>query len=600
MFDDAPTSRLIDLKGSIRAPLGRTLFKLVEQPVERVLSVSRINRLYAESRGRYDQVNYFPTVLSVLDIEYELSDEDRQKIPTEGPVVIVANHPFGAIEGVILGDLLTRRRNDVRLMGNHLLARVPELQSWIIPVNPFGGSRATQSNIGPLKACLRWLQGGGALGVFPAGTVSHLRLGGRSISDPPWHASVAALVRHTGATVVPVFFEGRNSMMFQLAGLIHPGLRTALLPHELLRRSHSRLEVRVGRPIGPDKLARYADDATATSYLRFKTHMLKRRSSPVRPRFRPKSTPAASKHEPLADPVPPADLVAEIAGLPASALLHEQGDYQLFVARAPEIPLTMQEIGRLREKTFREVSEGTGRATDLDRYDEHYVHLFMWNRARAELVGSYRMGRVDELLARGGKNALYTSSLFKFKEGFLQRLGPALELGRSFIRAEYQRKPTSLALVWRGIGEYLVRNPRYKVLFGPVSISRDYQNLSRRLMVEFLAQERGDQALAGMVKARKPLKERLAPEERAVFGPLVKDVDDISGLVSEIEEDNKGMPVLLRHYLRLNARLLSFNVDPAFGHCIDGLIVVDLRTTEPKILKRFMGEQGHLRFSAAA
>jgi putative hemolysin len=293
-------------------------------------------------------------------------------------------------------------------------------------------------------------------------------------------------------------------------------------------------------------------------------------------------------------------MIGEIAGLPATALLHEQGDYQLFSARAQQIPAVLREIGRLREKTFREVSEGTGRAADLDRYDEHYVHLFMWNRARAELVGSYRMGHVDELLERGGVGALYTSSLFKFNAGFLQRLGPALEMGRSFIRAEYQRKPTALALVWRGIGEYLVRQPRYKVLFGPVSISRDYQNLSRRLMVEFLARERGDQALAGLVKAKKPVRDRLRPEERAVFGPLVKDVDDISGLVSEIEEDSKGMPVLLRHYLRLNARLLSFNVDPAFGHCIDGLIVVDLRTTEPKILRRFMGDQGHRQFSAAA
>jgi putative hemolysin len=600
MMNEAQAPRLIDLKGAIRGPVRRTLFKFVEQPVEAVLSVSRINRLYAESRGRYDQVNYFPTILDTLDVKYELSDEDREKIPTTGPLVVVANHPFGAIEGVILGDLLTRLRPDARMLGNHLLTRMPELAPWIIPVNPFGGHRATQSNIGPLKACLRWLQGGGALGVFPAGTVSHLRLNARAISDPPWHPSVAALVRHTGATVVPVFFEGRNSLVFQLAGLIHAGLRTALLPHELLRRSHSRLVLRVGRPIGPDKLARYSDDRTATSYLRFKTYMLKRRTSPVRPRFRPPLARSKAAMEPLAEAVPPAELAAEIAGLPPAALLHEQGDYQLFSARAAQIPAMLREIGRLREKTFREVSEGTGRATDLDRYDEQYVHLFMWNRARSELVGSYRMGHVDELLEHGGVGALYTSSLFKFDEGFLQRLGPALELGRSFIRAEYQRKPTSLALVWRGIGEYLVRHPRYKVLFGPVSISRDYQNLSRRLMVEFLARERGDRALSGLVKPKKPVRDRLRPDERAVFGPLVKDVDDISGLVSDIEEDNKGMPVLLRHYLRLNARLLSFNVDPAFGHCIDGLIVVDLRTTEPKILKRFMGEQGHLRFAAAA
>jgi putative hemolysin len=596
-------ARLIDLKEAFRGPVGRTLFRFVEQPVERVLSVSQINQLYLESRDRYDQVNYFPTVLNVLDIDYELSDEDREKIPTEGPLVVVANHPFGAIEGVILGDLLTRRRPDVRLMGNHLLARVPELKSWIIPVNPFGGSHATQSNIAPLKACLRWLQGQGALGMFPAGTVSHLRLDARSISDPPWHSSVAALVRRTGATVVPVFFEGRNSMVFQLAGLIHPGLRTALLPHELLRRKHSRLVVRVGRPIPAEKITRYEDDAAATGYLRFKTHMLRRRSSPVRPRFLPRTQAARAQMEPLAEAVPPEEMAHELAALPAEARLIEQGDYQLYAARAGAIPAVMREIGRLREKTFREVSEGTGRATDSDHYDENYVHLFMWNKARGELVGSYRIGQVDELLD-SGVGALYTSSLFKFKEGFLQRLGPALELGRSFIRAEYQRKPTSLALLWRGIGEYLVRNPRYKVLFGPVSISRDYANLSRRLMVEFLAQERGDRALAGLVRPKKPLKERLGPEEhlalRAVFGPQVKDVDDISGLVSEIEEDNKGMPVLLRHYLRLNARLLCFNVDPAFGNCIDGLIVVDLRTTDPKILKRFMGVEGHMQYASAA
>lgn len=185
MLNEAHTPRLIDLKGAIRGPLGKTLFKLVESPVERVLSVARINRLYAESRGRDDRVNYFSTVLDVLDIEYALSEEDREKIPTAGPLVVVANHPFGAIEGVILGDLLTRRRPDVRLLGNHLLARVPELASWIIPVNPFGGTQATQSNIAPLKACLRWLQKGGSLGAFPAGTVSHLRPFARGIRIRP-------------------------------------------------------------------------------------------------------------------------------------------------------------------------------------------------------------------------------------------------------------------------------------------------------------------------------------------------------------------------------------------------------------------------------
>jgi putative hemolysin len=597
--DESP--RLIDLGRSIESPLGRGLWKLVQSPVGRMLSLSAINRiyvesnrLYAESRSLEGGANYFASLRRVLNVQYSLSDEDLAKIPATGPVVVVANHPFGAIEGVILGEILTRARPDVRLLGNHWLGEIPEMREWLISVDSFGGEEAVRANIAPLKSCVRWLKGGGALGVFPAGTVSHLQVRKAAVSDPPWHPTVAALVRRTGATVVPVFFEGRNSMVFQLAGLIHPALRTALLPKELLRHSNSKVAVRIGRPIGPDKLARYPDDQTLSEYLRWKTYMLRRRESPVRPRFKPR--PAAIEAA-LVAPVPGKLLAAEVERLPGQARLCELGDLQVFITEARQIPAVLREIGRLREVTFRAVGEGTGRACDLDRFDETYLHLFMWNRARNEVVGSYRFGRVDDILAQGGVAGLYTSSLFKFRAGFLERLGPALELGRSFIRAEYQRKATSLALMWRGIGEFLVRNPRYKVLFGPVSISRDYQGLSRRLMIEYLETHHGDQDFSPLVKARNPPRERLDRGERKALA-LVRDPDDVSALVSEIEADNKGMPVLLRHYLRLNARILSFNVDPAFGHCTDGLILVDLRTADPKMLRRFMGEEGHTFYAS--
>jgi putative hemolysin len=598
--------RLIDLRAAIENPVTRRLYGLVELPLEKVLSLETINRLYAQSLSRYDRRNYFPTVLETLNIEYQVSDEDRAKIPAEGPVVVVANHPFGAIDGVILGDILTRARPDVRLLGNQLLAGIPEVRDWIIPVDAFGtGSAAVQHNIGPLKACVRWLRRRGVLATFPSGTVSHFQLRQGRVSDPPWSPNIAALVRRTGATVVPVFFEGRNSVTFQLAGLLHAGLRTALLPHELLKRSNSKVAVRIGRPISPEKSGRFADDATLIEYLRFKTYMLKRRESPVRPRFVPRpevaaTTTATALAAPIIDPVPTGVLAAEVARLPAETRLVEQNDYQLFIAEARQIPAVLREIGRLRELTFRAVSEGTGKSCDVDRFDEYYQHLFMWNRATSEVVGSYRIGRVDEILAdpKLGPGALYTGSLFKFKAGFLERLGPALELGRSFIRPEYQRKPTALALLWRGIGELLVRQPRYKILFGPVSISRDYHSVSRRLMVEWLEKSRRDDTFAPLVKAKNPPRERLDADERRVLDPLIKDIDDLARLVTEIEDDNRGMPVLLKHYLRLNARLLSFNVDPDFGHCIDGLIIVDLRTTEPKILKRFMGEEGHAFYAS--
>jgi putative hemolysin len=575
-----------------------SLWKLVEQPVERLLSLDAMNDIYQRTQ-QVDSLgaSYFASILEVMKISYQVSDEDRQKLPTSGPVLVVANHPFGAAEGVILGDLLTRVRPDARLMGNHLLHRVPELRPWIVPVDPFGGAGAVRNNVGPLKTSLRWLKEGGALGVFPAGAVSHLRVREGRVVDPAWHASVAALARRSGATVVPVFFEGRNSALFHLAGLVHAGLRTALIPSELVKRAHSRVAVRIGRPIGPDKLARHQDDATLISYLRWKTYMLSRRESPIRPRFAPRARPAAV--EPIAAAPALSALIDEIARLPDQARLIRQNDFEVFISPAGAIPNLLREIGRQREIAFRAVSEGTGRAVDLDRHDDDYLHLVMWNHAAQEIVGSYRIGQVDAILDKSGLAGLYTSTLFKFQPGFLERLGPSLELGRSFIRAEYQRKPTSLALLWRGIGEFIVRHPRYKVLFGPVSISRDYQSLSRRIMVDALSRQRGDEALATLVKARNPPRDKLSRDDRQIVDSIVKDVDDISTLVAEIEADNKGMPVLLRHYLRLGARLLSFNVDPAFGNCIDGLIVVDLRASDDKLIGRFMGQEGLRRFRAA-
>ena len=431
--------------------------------------------------------------------------------------------------------------------------------------------------------------------MFPAGTVSHLQLRKGCIADSAWHATVAGLVRRTGATVITMFFDGQNSMVFQLSGLIHAKLRTPLLPSELVKRVHSRVSVRIGRPIEQYKISRYDDDRTLTSYLRFKTYMLKWRESPIRPRFSPRPTDAEPL--PVAPAQPASRLAAEVARLAPQALLAEQGKFQVFLAGAQDIPSLLAEIGQLRERTFRAVGEGTGLPCDLDRFDRHYQHLFLWNSARHEVVGSYRLGKVDEILAGQGAEGLYTSTLFKLKAGLIERLGPALELGRSFVRQEYQGQAVPLSLIWRGIGAYLVRNPNYKVLFGPVSISKEYEGLSRRLMVEFLAKRFGHDTLGSLVKPRNPLRDRLSRQEREALAALVRDADDVSALVSEIEGDRKGLPILLRHYLRLNAFLLSFNLDASFGNCIDGLIVVDMRTAEPALLRRYLGDAGYESYS---
>jgi putative hemolysin len=258
----------------------------------------------------------------------------------------------------------------------------------------------------------------------------------------------------------------------------------------------------------------------------------------------------------------------------------------------------MREIGRLRERTFRAVGEGTGKPLDIDEYDAYYMHLFIWNGRTREIVGGYRLGRIDRIISMYGTKGIYTASLFHFKNQLLERLSPALEMGRSYIREEYQRKPNALPLLWRGIGEYVARHPQYRVLFGPVSISSDYKPLSRELMVQYLRNNSVDEDLKGYVRARRPPHAcNMEKIDKNSLRTTIKDIEDISELVSDIETDRKGVPVLLRHYLKLNATILSFNVDKDFSNVIDGLIVVDLMRTEPKILRRFMGDEACVQFT---
>jgi len=273
-------------------------------------------------------------------------------------------------------------------------------------------------------------------------------------------------------------------------------------------------------------------------------------------------------------------LVSEVAALTREQLLFQAGDLEVYVTPAHAIPAVLEEIGRLRELTFRAVGEGTGKSTDVDGFDARYLHLFVWNAAKQEIVGAYRLAGTDVT------DDLYTATLFKYTGDFLDKLGPALELGRSFVRPEYQRGFAPLLALWKGIGAYVARNPRYKTLFGPVSISNQYQAVSRELMVSFLERRASLHEWAGLISGRNPFRRRSAkslPPERF-------DLEDLSDCVADLEPTRNGVPVLLRQYLKLGGKLLGFNVDPEFSDALDGLIVVDLTKTEPRLLDRYFGK----------
>ncbi|MEX2222800.1 MAG: GNAT family N-acyltransferase [Candidatus Rokuibacteriota bacterium] len=313
--------------------------------------------------------------------------------------------------------------------------------------------------------------------------------------------------------------------------------------------------------------------------------------------YRASRAPAA-RATAVIDEVPRATLQAEIAALPPDHRLVDRGRFHVYCARAGQIPWALQEIGRLREVTFRAVGEGTGRCSDLDPFDAVYLHLFVWDAPAASIAGAYRLGLVDEILARHGKRGLYTHSLFKYRTRMLDSLSPAIELGRSFVRAEYQRSFAPLLLLWAGIGRFVERSPRYAVLFGPVSISARYAPASRRLIVEYLSAHSADTRLAREVKPRRPFRTgaRTAPSTAAM--PAPGSIDELSRRIAQIEHDGKGVPVLLRHYLQLGGRLLGFSLDRDFADTLDGLIMVDLREVEEAVLARYMGKQGAAGFRA--
>jgi putative hemolysin len=436
------------------------------------------------------------------------------------------------------------------------------------------------------------------LAMFPSGEVSYWQLPAAQIADAEWSDTAVRLIRKTGATALPFYFCGHNSVGFQLMGMLHPKLRTAFLLQEFLQLEGKSVEVRVGSEIPAEAVEAIRDDREATEYLRWRTYLLGRRTNPealwqtaLRSRL------AFKSQEPVAAAAAPDVLAQEVESLPEDRCLAENGDLAVYLGKVHEIPQLLREVGRLRELTFRGAGEGTGKSRDLDPFDDYYSHILLWNKTKRELVGAYRAGNTAQILSERGINGLYTSTLFRYDERIFRKLGPALELGRSFVRPEYQRQHAPLLLLWKGIARMVSRWPDTPVLFGAVSISNDYSTASREMICQFFESRMQDDELAGLIEPRRPFRPGLLRrwDWRGMVEAL-RDLDELSQPITDVEVDGKGLPILLRQYAKIGGRLLGFNVDRKFSKVLDGLVVVDLRKTEPAVLDRYMGREGATRF----
>lgn len=583
------------LDANDRGPLGSGLFVLMQNWLKRIVQAGRLDEVFTKTLEQQNDLHISDRVLNALGVTYDLDEEDRSRIPAKGPLIAVANHPFGGVEGLILSSILNSVRQDAKIAANYLLRHIgiQEVLDACIFVDPFARKDSCRANLKPLKEMIRWVRDGNGLGVFPAGEVSHLRLRGLDIADSKWSDTIARIVRKTEASVLPVYFEGRNSALFHLLGLVHPRLRTLMLPRESLGKANERLRVRVGKAIPFERLSRL-DDREMMNYARLRTYMLgNRRTVGGKVRPAPAEETGRRIRREAAAPVAVQHLVREIESLPVGQTLVESGNFLVMSAMSWQAPNILQEIGRLREIAFRAAGEGTGNVVDKDRFDERYTHLFLWNKESKEVVGAYRLGLTDEIMSWYGADGLYTSTLFDYKRELLERISPAIELGRSFVRPEYQKSYQPLMLLWKGIGKFIAERPQYRFLFGPVSINNDYLSISRQLIVAYSKQKTVRSSLAGLVKGKNP--PRMAFFKASKLNAacaFVEDIHELSELISDMEKDRKGIPILLKHYMKLGGEVLGFSVDEHFSDVLDALVTVDLLHTDPKILERYMGKEG--------
>jgi putative hemolysin len=581
--------------------ISHSVKKMANRFAEHLFSLRKLQTIYSTLPKCGDPDEFVSHALDSMHITHSIQQEDLEAVPACGPTVVIANHPFGGIDGLILASILCSVRKDVKILANYFLNRIPEMRPLLFAVDPFEKRSSIKQNRANLKQAFQWVKSGGLLVVFPAGEVSHFRWKTKKIEDSAWNKTFVRILRHSQAKVLPVYFKGSNSLIFQAAGLIHPLLRTVMLPREMIRKQSSHIRLKIGSAIPFKRISGITSDDELAAYLRFRTYLLGNAfdKTPVflnTPIIKKKSR---RKLEPIIAPKAQTDLNKEIAALPDSQSLTSSGNLFVYTAFAWQIPNILVEIGRLREDTFRRVGEGTGKAIDLDPFDTHYQHLFIWNNEANELVGAYRLAPTDEVVKIYGKEGLYTYTLFKYQTRLLSQIGPALEMSRSFVRPEYQKNFTPLLLLWKGIGQFIARHPRYKILFGAVSITNEYRSYSRQLMAAFLKSNCFFNDRNQLVRPRKPYPQKSIPELKTCASANWPDsIEELSRWISDIETDGKGVPILLKHYLKLGGKLLSFNIDPSFGNVLDGLIMVDLTQTDPKLLKRYMEPDGLAAFMA--
>lgn len=569
-----------DIMGVIRmrGPVGWLLASLAMA----LFGFNKVNKSNDRCK-QYQGADFSAHILKDAGIHVDLNPAQYNYIPQDGPFITVSNHPIGSADGMILSAVIGTMRTDFKIMANFLLTMIPSLKDSFIAVNPFSEGVSSRSSLAGIRMAKEHLAAGGSLGLFPAGEVStHQRpklrtsLKKHTIEDVPWPSSIIKLIRNANVPVIPVYFQAENSKWFHFVGRIHPILRTLNLANELFNKKGKTIPMRIGKPIMPNELAEYADLDKLGNYIRSRVYAMESEFNNPNVEL----TKAPDLVTPISLPRDKKAVVKEFDRLKnGGKKLFEVASYQCYLAEASEIPIAMIELGRRREEAFRATGEGSNQAIDVDGYDQYYKHLILWDAKRKRIAGGYRLGIGKEIFEKhGGVQGFYTSSLFTYDQEFESTLRETIELGRSFVSLEYQKEALPLMLLLKGLMHSLMRYPDAQYFIGPVSISNSYPKFYQSLMVYYLENKHNamlPEHYAVPVTPFEPDYLNLNPKD--LLRRKMDNFEKFDRFLMRLSDNTWRMPTLVKKYMKVNARIIDFNVDPLFNYSLDGLIILRIK-----------------------
>lgn len=530
-----------------------------------LMGFRKINKLYSPSADLHGK-EFVQDMMRQYNITCDINENDYSSIPKEGGFVVVSNHPFGAIEGLILYDAITNVRPDFKVMANFILSRIPNLDDIFFAVNPFENNKNWKSSVGGIRASMQQLSEGHGLGVFPAGEVSRYH-GNKFPEDIRWSASIAKMIKSMNVPVIPVYFDGNNSKKFYVLAKIHTFLATMRLPREILTKRNKKIIMKMGKPIMPSEMAIYEKPEDLAAYLRSRSYALQANiiggGSKLHFKFA----------TPIAAPARSSALVRELNAIRQTSLLFTTAEYECYLADYESIPRLVMELGRRREEAFRAIGEGTGKGYDTDEYDKHYKHLILWDTKEQAVAGGYRLGIGSEIMENHGIKGFYINSLFDIDEPVFDIMKKTIELGRSFVSVEYQKDILPLMLLLKGLMFSVTRYPEMDYFIGPVSISSWFPKFYQSMIVYYTREKHSAPEVAKHIHPTHPFTCDFRKADINVLMEKNMDtVDKFDRYLMKLSNSDYRMPTLFKKYLKINAKFLCFNVDHDFNDTLDGLL----------------------------